>query len=152
MSLDEIVVDHHFMTVVHQLFSDDTADVTGASGNKHTHAINLRKGTVTRYFCKSVFSTVSVRERGQVMATLGWVAAASGCRESAMKKRIRPQLSQVITSSPRRISAITCGRSDMKHAVHERLRAAATATPSRMRVLMRAYMVLIDGGRLANTC
>ena len=29
---------------------------------------------------------------------------------------MRPQLSQVITSSPRRISAITCGRSDMKHA------------------------------------
>jgi hypothetical protein len=36
-------------------------------------------------------------------------------------------------SSPRRISAIICGRSDMKHALHERLRASATATPSRIR-------------------
>src|SRR5688572_9919480 len=64
---------------------------------------------------------------------------------------MRPQLSQVIISSPRRISAITCGLSDMKHAVHERLRASATATPSRMRALIRAYIVLIDLGRLANT-
>jgi hypothetical protein len=41
MSFDEIVVDHYFMTVVHQLFRDDAADVAGPSGNKHTHATNL---------------------------------------------------------------------------------------------------------------
>jgi hypothetical protein len=39
----------------------------------------------------------------------------------------------------------------MKHAVHERLRASATATPSRMRALMREYIVLIAFGKFANT-
>src|SRR5688500_20291778 len=44
MTFDEVVVDDYFMTVVHQFFCDDTTDITGTAGNKHTHALTSRLG------------------------------------------------------------------------------------------------------------
>ena len=56
MTFNEVVVDDDFMTVGHQFFGDDATDITGAAGNKHTHATNLPiAGTVALLFCKSVF-------------------------------------------------------------------------------------------------
>jgi hypothetical protein len=59
MPFDKIVEDNYLMPVVYQFFSDDTADVPCASGNKHTHATNLQERqikceTIELLFLKSV--------------------------------------------------------------------------------------------------
>jgi hypothetical protein len=55
MSFNQVVVNNYFMAVLHQFFGDDAADITGAAGNKHTHAINLQQDTIKALFLKSVF-------------------------------------------------------------------------------------------------
>jgi hypothetical protein len=37
MTFREIVVDHHFVAVVYQLFTNDTSDVAGAAGYENLH-------------------------------------------------------------------------------------------------------------------
>jgi hypothetical protein len=40
MSLREIVVHHHFVAIVYQLFANNTSDVSGAAGYENLHNVS----------------------------------------------------------------------------------------------------------------